>query len=110
MPSSISLQPAEDRELILLVGNAKSRLEPHVRAELTQQLRTEGMNRSALHELDLGAELLQTRGDLVGRFVREREDADPVGVDSKVLDEESNALDETECLPRPGSGEDEDRP
>jgi hypothetical protein len=44
------------------------------------------MDRSTLHELDLSAELLQARGDLVGRLVGEREDTDSVGVDSKVLD------------------------
>lgn len=56
----MSFQPPEDRELILLVGNAESRLKPDVAAEIPQQLRTEGMNRSALHELDPWAELLET--------------------------------------------------
>ena len=104
----MSFQPAEDRELILVVGNPESRLERDVGAELAQQLRTEGMNRSALHKLDARVELLETRGDLVRCLVGEREDADSVGVDSKILDEESNALDEAECLPRTRSGEDED--
>ena len=56
------------------------------------------------------AEVLETRGDFVRRLVGEREDADSVGFDSKVLNEESNALDEAERLPRTRSGEDEDRP
>jgi hypothetical protein len=68
------------------------------------------MDRSALHELDLWAELLETRRDLVGRLVGEREDADSIRVDSKVLDQKSNALDEAERLARPRSGEDKDRP
>jgi len=34
VPSSISLQAAEDRELILLVGDAKAGLERDVRAKL----------------------------------------------------------------------------
>jgi len=56
------------------------------------------------------AELLEARGDLVRRLVGEREDADSVGVDSKVLDEESNAVDEAERLPRARPGENEDGP
>ena len=52
------------------------------------------------------AELLETRGDLVRRLVGESEDADAVRVDSKILDEESNAIDEAERLPRTRSGED----
>ena len=54
------------------------------------------------------AELLETRGDLVRRLVGEREDADSVRVDSKVLDEESNAVDEAERLPRTRPGENQD--
>jgi hypothetical protein len=92
--------------LVLLVGNPESGLERYVRAELAQELRTEGMNRSTLHELHARAELLETRGDLVRRFVGEREDADSVGVESTILDEKSNALDEAECLSRARSGED----
>jgi hypothetical protein len=106
----VSFQPSEDRELILLVGNAESRRERDVGAELSQQLRTERMNRSALHKLHARTKLLETRGNLVCRLVGEREDADSVGVDSKILDEKSNALDEAECLPRTRSGEDENRP
>ena len=34
VPSPVSLQPAEDRELILLVGDAKAGLERDVRAKL----------------------------------------------------------------------------
>jgi hypothetical protein len=67
------------------------------------------MDRPALHELHARAELLETRGDLVRRLVGKRERADSVGFDSKVLDEESNALDEAERLPRTWSCEDEDR-
>ncbi len=106
----MSFQPAEDRQLILLVGNAESRLERDARAKLAQQLGTEGMDRSAMNELHLCTELPETGGDLVRRLVGEGEDADSIGGDSKVLDEESNALDEAECLSRTGSGEDEDRP
>ena len=106
---SVSFQPSGDRELILLVGNTKSRLERDVRAELAQQLRTEGMNRSALHQLHAGAESLETRGDLVRRLVGERENADSVRVHPKILDEKSDALYEAERLTRTRSGEDEDR-
>jgi hypothetical protein len=81
-----------------------------MRTKLAKQLRTEGMDRSALHSLYTRAEVLETRGDLVGRLVGEREDADSIRVDSKIFDEESNALDEAKCLSCAGAGQDEDRP
>jgi hypothetical protein len=68
------------------------------------------MDRSPLHKLDARAEPLEARGDLVRCLVGEREDTDSVWVDSKVLDQESNALDEAERLSCTGSGQDEDRP
>ena len=81
-----------------------------MRAELAEQLGAKRVNGSSFHALDLGAELLEPRCNLVGRLVGEREDADSVWFDSKVLDEESNALDEAEGLPRTRSGEDENGP
>jgi hypothetical protein len=106
----VSFEPAEDRELILLVGDAKAGLEQDVRAELAEQLRAERMNRSALHSLYARAEVLETRGDLVRRLVGEREDTDSIWVYSKPFDEESNALDEAKRFPCTGAGENEDRP
>jgi len=110
VPSSISLQPAEDRELILLVGDAKPGLESDVRAKLAEQLCAEGMNGSAFDSLCTRAEVLQARSDLVRGLVGEREDADSIRVDSMILDEEPDALDEAERLSCAGSGQDEDRP
>jgi hypothetical protein len=68
------------------------------------------MDRSAFHELDPRSQLLEARGDLVRCLVGEREDADSVRVDSKILDEESNALDEAKGLACAGAGQDENRP
>jgi len=81
-----------------------------VRAKLTEQLCAEGMNGSALDSLCARAEVLQARSDLVRGLVGEREDADSIRVDSMILDEESNALDEAKRLPCTGSGQDEYRP
>ena len=67
------------------------------------------MNGPALHEVCARAQLLEARRDLVRRLVGEREDANSIWVDSKILDEESNALDEAKGLPRTGAGQDEDR-
>jgi hypothetical protein len=67
------------------------------------------MDRSPLHELYARAELVETRCNLVGRFVGERKNADSVGVDVKILDEKPDALDQAERLPRTRSGEDENR-
>ncbi len=96
--------------MVVAVGNAESRLEPDARTELPQQLRTEGMDRSALHKVHARAKLLETRGDLISRLIGKCEDADSFRVDSKFLDEVSNALDEAERLARTRPGEDEDRP
>lgn len=109
MPSPVPFKPVEDRDLILLVGNAESRLQADVRTKLPQQLRAERVDRPALDQFYAGAELLETGGDLVRRLVGEREDADALWFDSKVLDEESNALDEAERLAGARSGKDEDR-
>jgi hypothetical protein len=68
------------------------------------------MDRSALHGLYACAEVLETRSDLVRRLVGEREDADSIRVDSKIFDEESNALDEAKRFPCTGARQDEDRP
>jgi hypothetical protein len=105
----VSFEPAEYRELVLLVGNAETGFEADLRTKLAEQLCTEGMDRSALHSLYTRAEVLETRGDLVGRLVGEREDADSIRVDSKILDEESNSLDEAKRFPCTGSGQYEDR-
>jgi hypothetical protein len=81
-----------------------------VRAKLAEHLCAEGMDGSPLHSLYARAKVLQTRSDLVRGLVGEREDADSIRVDSMILDEESNALDEAKRLPCTGSGQDEDRP
>lgn len=109
VPSSISLQPAEDRELILLVGDAKSRLETDVRTKLAQQLRAKGMDGAALHQVHARAQLLEAGRDLVRRLVGECEDADSIRVDSKILDEESNALDQAKGLTCTRARQNEDR-
>ena len=106
----MSFEAAEYRELVLLVGNAESGFEADMRTKLAEQLCTEGMDRSALYSLYTCAEVLEARGDLVGRLVGEGEDADSIRVDSKILDEKSNALDQAESLPCAGAGQDEDRP
>jgi len=81
-----------------------------VRAKLAEQLCAEGMNGSALDSLYTRAEVLQARSDFVRCLVGEREDADPIRIDSMILDQESNALDEAKRLPCTGSGKDEYRP
>jgi len=67
------------------------------------------MDGPALHEIHARAQLIEARRDLVRRLVGEREDADSIRVDSMILDEESNALDEAERLSCTGAGQDEDR-
>ena len=67
------------------------------------------MDGPALHEVHARAQLLEARSYLVRRLVGEREDADSIRVDSKILDEESNALDEAKGLPCTGARQHEDR-
>lgn len=62
-----------------------------------------------LHEVHARAQLLEARRDFVRRLVGEREDADSIRVDSEILDEESNALDEAEGFPCTGARQNEDR-
>ena len=109
MPFPGSFEPAENRELVLLIGDAESGFEADFRSKLPEQLGTEGVDRSTFDRFYAGAEVLETRGDLVGSLVGEGEDADSIRVDSNILDEESNALDEAKGLPRTGAGQDEDR-
>ncbi len=56
MPAPIALDPPEDAELILLVGDAEAGFEQHVRAEFAQELGAERVNRPALDVRRRGAE------------------------------------------------------
>ncbi len=96
--------------MVLVVGDAEAGLQSDVGAKLAQQLGAEGVNRSPFDAL--GPRLqppLETRGDLSSRLVREREDADALRIESSLLDEESDPLDQAERLARAGTGENKDR-
>jgi hypothetical protein len=67
------------------------------------------MDGPTLHEFSARPQLLEARRDLVRRLVGEREDADSIRADSKILDEESNALDEAKGLPCTGARQNEYR-
>ena len=108
VPSPISFQSTEDRQLIFVVGNAEARLEPDVGAELAQQLCAKRMDGSPLDPLHACVELaLQPRSDFISCLVGEGEDADSLGVDIESLDEKANPLDQAESFPctRPGEHE-----
>jgi hypothetical protein len=101
-------EPPQDRFLVRLVGDAEPGLQVDALAEFSQQLGAESVDGAALHALDAVTELtVQASGDLAGGLIGEGEDADPGGIYSEPLDEVANALDETECLPRPGTSQDE---
>jgi len=103
-------EAAEERFLVQLVGDAEAWLQVYPFAELAQQLGAERMDGSAFHTLYAIAELsLQTLGDFAGGFVGESEDADSRRINAETLDQESNALDEAECLAGSRTGEDEQR-
>jgi hypothetical protein len=62
---------------------------------------------AALYTLYSLPHLAQTLGNFTGGLVGEGEDANSARIDIESLDEESNALDETERLSRAWAGEDE---
>lgn len=111
MPGWWHLEPAEDRALIIVVGDTEAGLQADVGTELAQQLGAKSVNRSALYALGAGAELpVEARRNLAGGFVGEREDADALRIEAPLLDEKSNPLDQTECFARAGTGENQDWP
>jgi hypothetical protein len=55
-----------------------------------------------------GAELLEAGGDLLGGLVGEGEGDDALRRNAVRFDEKADALDEAECLPRPGACYEED--
>ena len=108
MPCRRNLEATEDGTLIVIVGDAEARLQSEVGAELAQQLSAESVNRSALYALGARSQLaLESRSYLAGGLVGEGKHADAFGIEPALLDEESNPLDEAECLARPRTGENE---
>lgn len=106
-----SPQAAQHRLLVLFVGDAESYLQSDVLTELAQQLGAETMNSAAPHALDTITKLaLETVGDLASSLVREREDTDPGGIDSYVIDEETDPLDQAKRLPSAGPRKQKQRP
>ena len=92
--------------MVLVVGDAEAGLQSDVDAELAQQLGAEGVNRSPFDPLGPRLQLpLETRGDLSRGLVGERENADALRIESALLDEESDPLDQAERLARARTGE-----
>ena len=68
------------------------------------------MNGACLHLTGALAESpFETKGDLAGGFVGERERAESLGLKGEALDQETDSFDETEGLAGAGAGEDEER-
>src|SRR5207244_13511654 len=99
-PSRRGADPPQRRPLVILIGDAKARLQTDVCAKLAKELGTEGVERSSLYAAggvtDVGGE---PRRDLAGGLVGEGKGADPGGVDARPLDQESNPFGQAECLP-----------
>jgi hypothetical protein len=78
--------------------------------ELAQQLGAKRVDGSTLYTLSARPQLaLEPRGNLARRFVGERENADALRIQSALLDEEPNPLDQAERLSRARTGENQDR-
>ena len=96
--------------MVIIIGDAEARLQADVGSKLAQQLGAECVNRSALHAVGARAQLpLETRRYLTSGLVGERENADAFRIESALLDEKSNPLDQAECLAGAGAGENQDR-
>ena len=110
VPFARAFDAPQHIELVLLVGDAKARLEKHGGAEFAKELRAERVDGSAFDLLGRRAEpRLEPVGDLAGGLVGEREGADAIGLESFVLDQIPDALDEAEGLARARAREDEHR-
>ena len=107
MPTPWPLDAPQRLELAVLVGDAEVRSKANVRAEFTEELGTERVNRSAL---DPGRGIPKAHREpvrnLIRGLVRECERADAGRVDSEALDQEADALGETVRLARAGTRED----
>jgi hypothetical protein len=105
-----NLEPAQNRFLIRIVGDAETDRQADLLAELSQQLGAESVDGAALDALHAGAKLaLETLGDFSSGFIGERKDADARRIDLQLLDQEPDALDEAERLARTWTGEHEQR-
>jgi hypothetical protein len=103
-------QPSQHCFLLGLVGDAEARLQIDFLPEFSQQPGAEGVNGAALHPIDPVPQLaLQTLGDLAGGFVGESKDADSRWIDLELLDQISDALDQTESFSGAGTGENQQR-
>ncbi len=77
-------------------------------SELPQQLSAKCVNRPAFDALRAGCELsLETRGDLAGSLVGECENADALRIESALLDQEPDSLDQAKGLAGTGTGKNE---
>jgi hypothetical protein len=69
-------EPGEDRSLVVLVSDTEAALETFVMPVMSQQVCAEGVDGPPLHELRGRAEVVQSRANLLGGLVREREGTD----------------------------------
>ena len=101
-------EPAEHILLVLVIGNAESAAHADAIAVLAQDLGAEGVEGAAFDRPGAVAERgLEAFGDFLRGFVGKGDGADPRGIEALALDQEADALDQAEGLPRPGAGQDE---
>lgn len=92
--------------MIVVVGDVEARLQSDLGSEFAEHLGAKSVNRSALHTLGARAQLsLQPHCDLARSPVRERKDADSFRIETALLDEKPDALDQAESLAGAGTGE-----
>jgi hypothetical protein len=88
-------EAAKHGALIWFVGDAESFRQSNPISELTQKLGAKRVDGSTLYALHSHAELaIQSGCDLAGCLVCECEDADTAGIESTLLDQKPDSLDE----------------
>src|SRR5688572_16888189 len=110
MPTPGALDAPQHAELIILVGDPETRVEPHVRAVLAKQVRAKRVNRAARYVARGVAETRdEPMGDFAGRLVREGERANPRWIDVVLLDQKADAFGQAKRFAGAGSCQHQER-
>jgi hypothetical protein len=100
----------ENGALVVVVSDAETPFKSFVLTMLPKEFGAERVDGSALHEVRGFPKVVQSRPDLLGGLVGERESLDPRRVDALPSNQEPNALDEAKRLSRPRTSENERGP
>jgi hypothetical protein len=99
---------SEHLTLVALVGDPKRSGQADGPTVLPQDLHTKGVQGPPRDVLrGMPQRFLEPEGDFLGGFVGKGDGADPIGAEPQFRDEVVHPTDQTERLPRPGTGDDQ---